>query len=212
MSTASDLAGLVISTGQLILTKLAELQHIVPTPASIGFVVSYGCALLIMPLLMLQALCSVCAMTEIGPVRKSMSSFFIVLLGTPLYPLITGLVLMIIWVLLYAFAIAVSAIAPLAITVSVITAVCEAGSECRAAQARRPPVTDDITCLELIYGIFMGLLSLATFGVLIALLAVLKSPLVLIGCVVSGSVKTFPSMMKESGYVFSKSELELILF
>ena len=72
----------------------------VPQFTLVGFLTSYACFLLLMPLLLIQALACVCAMTEIGPARKTFSSFFILVLGTPVYPIVSLLVLAIVWIII----------------------------------------------------------------------------------------------------------------
>jgi len=83
-----------------------------PNFASTGFLTSYAMVLLTFPFVLIVCLYMVWSIAAVGPARKTLSTLLIVLFGVPLYPILTGLVLAILWVILHfgAFAVAIAGI------------------------------------------------------------------------------------------------------
>merc|ERR1719247_3156887 len=89
-----------------------------PNFAVLGFTLSWGAALITLPVFLLFALCALWSIASVGIARKTFSSIFVVALALTAYPVLTLLVLMIIWFVLALAALALSCIVPLICTFS----------------------------------------------------------------------------------------------
>ena len=129
-------------------------------------------------------------LAEEGPARKCMTTFFILSLSLPLYPVLAALLLVLIWLVLGFAVLIVSTFGPAALGLlglmqlwevmeNVVTEEREKTSQMR----RRNSAVEDITCWELLCGLLIGILSCCSFGVLAFALTILKSPLVILSVV-----------------------------
>lgn len=160
--------------------KLYGATHCLPDPNSIGFITTCIAALVMMPVILYTTLSIVCSLAAVGPARKFMTSFFVVLLGVPLYPILAVLLLTIVWFVLGVLAIALVTLGPIFLTAFGWWKLIEWKGEFVADQRRRQVRTDDINCLQLALGLLIGLLCLCTVGPCVFLLTLAKSPVLVL--------------------------------
>ncbi|CAE6957404.1 unnamed protein product [Symbiodinium sp. CCMP2456] len=155
-----------------------------------GFTVSYAVALLLFLPTLYAVLRMVWVLAEEGPARKCMTTFFILGLSLPLYPLLAALLLALIWLILGFAVLVVSTFGPAALGLfalmqlwEVMENVMEQERAKTSQMQRRNSSVEDITCWELLCGLLIGILSCCSFGVLAFALTILKSPLVILSVV-----------------------------
>ncbi|CAE7199698.1 unnamed protein product [Symbiodinium sp. KB8] len=155
-----------------------------------GFTVSYAVALLLFFPTLYAVLRMVWVLAEEGPARKCMTTFFILSLSLPLYPVLAALLLVLIWLILGFAVLVVSTFGPAALGLFALMQLWEVmenvvtQERAKTSQMRRRNSTvQDITCWELLCGLLVGILSCGSFGVLAFALTILKSPLVILSVV-----------------------------
>jgi hypothetical protein len=150
---------------------LERANAVLPNHVMTGFTVSFAiCCLLFLPILLI-VLRMVWAIAEVGPARKSMTSFFIVSLGVPLYPVLTALLLALLWLAIGCAMLILSSFGPAALLFWLMVRLWEFKTDFVEAeldksgdmQRGNEPV-EDITCWELVCGLFIGILSCCSFG------------------------------------------------
>ena len=188
-----DLSGYLVKlvAGFYDLTSWLQMANAaLPNGVMTGFTVSFVvCNLLLVPILY-AVLRVVWVLAAVGPARKAMTTFFILCLGVPLYPVVTALVLAFVWLGLGFSVLILSSFGPAALGFQCLILLCECTSgtikyeQSKALKMqRRNQVVEDITCWELICGLLIGILSCCSFGLLSLLLTILKSPLVILSFV-----------------------------
>lgn len=188
----------------LVLTfnSVRSMNEFWPNFATTGFVVSYVAALLSFPLLLFVALYLVWSIASVGPARKTFSSIIIIVVSVPLYPVLAALLLGLIWMVLAFVVLMGSVVGPLALFSFMWVQIHEKASDFIEKQRSESPVVEDIGFADLLFGLLLGLLCMSTFGVAACLLTLLKSPLVLLGCMLHGVLQTIPPLFKASGCWF----------
>ncbi|CAE7697271.1 unnamed protein product, partial [Symbiodinium pilosum] len=126
-------------------------------------------------------------LAEVGPARKSLTTFFILALGIPMYPVLAALLLALFWLIAGVSVLAVSCFGPAALAFWAFVQFWDlmedfvSTEKARARRlGRRNATAEDITCWELICGLLIGVLSCCSFGLLSLVLTILKSPLVIL--------------------------------
>ena len=153
---------------------LERANAVLPNHVMTGFAVSFTvCCLLFLPILY-TVLRMVWAISEVGPARKSMTTFFIVCLGVPLYPVLTALLLALLWLGIGCSMLILSSFGPAALLFWLFvrlwelkTDFVEAENEKMNDLERGPQPVEDITCWELVCGLLIGILSCCSFGMLL---------------------------------------------
>ena len=122
------------------------------------------------------------SLAEMRPARKTMTTFFILGLGVPLYPVLTALLLALIWLVIGCVVLILSIFVPAALAYFFMEGFCKFTGDTVSEQItralrmqRRGQVVEDITCLELACGLLVGVLSLCSFGMLALVPTILKA-------------------------------------
>jgi len=187
------------TAGYDVVKNVNEFQ---PNFATVGFVVSYVVVVLCFPILLGLALYAVWSLAKLGPARKTFSTILIVGFGVPLYPILAFLTLAIFWIILGVATLGLAVALPMFCAAILIIQLRGELSvfvdHQREMNQEDELVVEDITFVQLFFGIVMGCLSFCTFGVLAMALTLLKSPLVLGSCVVHGVRHSLPAFT-ESG-------------
>lgn len=170
-----------------------------PDFATTGFLVSYAAAALSFPFFLGVSLYLVWSIAAVGPARKTLSTALIVTFGVPLYPVLTFLVLAILWIILSFATLCFAVVGPIFAFALIWVQLCEFTGDFVAKQREEEVVADDMSCPMIICGFAMGLLSMCTFGVLAAILTLLKSPIVFLACIWHGIRHTIPWLFRETG-------------
>ena len=169
---------------------LQQANAVLPNHVMTGFAVSFAiCSLLFLPILCI-VLRMIWAIAEVGPARKTMTSFFIVFLGVPLYPILTALLLALLWLGIGCSMLILSSFGPAAILFWLMVRLWEFSEDFVESELEKSSdmqinnqSVEDISCWELACGLFIGALSCCSFGMLAFALTVLKSPLVILSFV-----------------------------
>lgn len=170
-----------------------------PDFASTGFLTSYAMALLAFPFVLLITLYLVWSIAAVGPARKTLSSTLIILFAVPLYPVLTGLVLAILWIIMSFGALALAIAAPIFLVAFNVSQLWDYASDFAEEQREETPVVDDISFGGLLWGLIMGIFCMCTFGVLAFLLTMLKAPVVFLACIFHFIYHTLPPIFKHTG-------------
>ena len=131
---------------------LERVNATLPNHVMTGFTVSYVVVLLLFFPILYAVLRVVWALAAEGPARKSMTTFFILILGVPLYPLLAALLLALIWLLAGFVVLAISSFGPAALGLWALMQLWElmeklvSEEQAQASRVQR----EDITCWELI--------------------------------------------------------------
>jgi len=160
--------------------KLYSATQWMPDPNSIGFITTGIAALVMMPVILYTTLSVIFSLAAVGPARKFMTTFFVVFLGVPLYPILAALLLTIVWFVLGVLAIALVTVGPVFLTALGWWKLVEWKNDFVADQRHRQARTDDINCLQLALGLLIGLLCLCTVGPCVFLLTLVKSPILVL--------------------------------
>lgn len=185
---------------------IAEVSRLIPNFPSTGFRVSVSVGLLALPGFLLMALHCLWALSGVGPVRKTLSSVVVILLGVPFYILGLLLISTIIWTLLGFIAVGFALLAPVAFGGYLFFAAAFDSYLSHIENQRRLHregniVVQDINLSELILGLTVGCLCVSTFGVFAVALTILKSPLVYLGCLWIGSSKTIGPVLSSGCWI-----------
>ena len=78
---------------------LETANAMLPNHVMAGFAVSYTVALVIWLPILYAALRVTWVSADVGPARKAMTTFFILGLGVPLYPVLAALLLALVWLI-----------------------------------------------------------------------------------------------------------------
>jgi len=178
-------------------------EEILPNFASTGFLTSYGMALVMFPFILLTVLYMVWSIAAVGPARKTLSTILIVLFGVPLYPLLTGLVLAITWVILHfaSFALAIAgSIFVVVLWCNRLWVCAQEHAETQAEELEENPTVEDISFFEMFCGLLMGIICLCTFGVLACALTLIKSPILVLASIFHFIRITLPPIFKSGAW------------
>lgn len=178
---------------------VVKVENIWPDFASTGFLCSYAMVLLTFPLVVFISLRFIWSIAAVGPARKTLSSILVLLFGVPLYPLLTALVLAILWIIMSFAMLAVAIAGSIFVITLWVNAYFVASCDFAEEQREETPVVDDITFWEMICGLIMGIFCMCTFGVLALALTLIKSPIVFLACVCHGVYHTLVPIFKNTG-------------
>ena len=151
-----------------------------PDACPFGFLTTCAAAIVLMPVILYSALCMVWSLAQVGRARKSMSSVFIVLLGIPLYPILSALLMALLWVSVRVVGLACVTLGPVALVAFVWGRLIEAKTSFIEHQQTLEPDVQDITCWQMLLGLVVGVCSLCTAGLLTAVCSLLKAPLLIV--------------------------------
>uniref|UniRef100_A0A7S4PXP8 Uncharacterized protein n=1 Tax=Alexandrium monilatum TaxID=311494 RepID=A0A7S4PXP8_9DINO len=152
--------------------SVASLPDVCP----IGFATTYLASLVLMPVILYVVLSMVWSLAAVGSARKCMSTFFILLLGVPLYPVLTAVSLLAIWLVLGVLGVALATLGPIFAVAFLWQRSLVAKKEFIEQQRELDPSVNDITCIQMLLGLFMGILCLCTVGLLTFSITILKMP------------------------------------
>lgn len=167
----TQLADVPIEYFYTLIGWLERVNALLPNHVMTGFAVSFalGC-LLLLPILCI-VLRMVWAISRVGPARKTMTTFFILCLGVPLYPVLAALLLALLWLGIGCSMLIVSSFGPAALLCWLMVRLwefqqefLEVEEERKSEMQRRNEVVEDISCWELLCGLFIGIISCCSFG------------------------------------------------
>eukprot|EP00929_Paragymnodinium_shiwhaense_P039904 TRINITY_DN20890_c0_g1_i4.p1 TRINITY_DN20890_c0_g1~~TRINITY_DN20890_c0_g1_i4.p1 ORF type:complete len:628 (+),score=87.13 TRINITY_DN20890_c0_g1_i4:77-1885(+) len=154
-----------------------------PHVSTIGYVATTIFALLLEPILLYVMLRMMWSLARVGPVRKSMGTFFVVAIFLPLYPLLITLLVSLFWLSLAVLEIAACTLGSFFLFILLWCRLLDFVNDFAEEQAkdREEGVEEgDISCQQLWLSLLVGLLSLCSVGVLANLVAIVKAPVLLI--------------------------------
>eukprot|EP00928_Gymnodinium_smaydae_P038822 TRINITY_DN26681_c0_g1_i1.p1 TRINITY_DN26681_c0_g1~~TRINITY_DN26681_c0_g1_i1.p1 ORF type:complete len:600 (-),score=73.87 TRINITY_DN26681_c0_g1_i1:376-2175(-) len=155
---------------------VGELPEVCPT----GFLTTYVASLVMMPVILYVSLAMIWSLADVGPARKSMTTVFVVVLGVPVYPLLIAVVLMILWLILGVLGIACVTLGPIFLIASSWCSLLDMKNSFVQRQRERESVTEDISCMQLMLGLAMGILCFSTVGLCACIATLVKGPILLL--------------------------------
>lgn len=155
---------------------ISKLPDVCPT----GFLTTYVSALVMLPIILYATLAMVWSLAAVGPARKSMTTFFILFLGIPLYPILTCLLLAAFWFVAGILGFVIVTLGPIALVAFGWWQLIDTTSDFIREQQESRVRTEDISCMHLLLGLVVGIFSLCTFGLVAFACTIIKAPLLLI--------------------------------
>jgi len=164
--------------------------------AAVGFVATYASALVGILVLLPLSLWATWSLARAGPARKMLTTVLLVAFCLPLYVVLSGCGLAIVWVVLHFSTYLLAVLSPILALIAYYY-IWGMAKEFVEKQDKELPAdvadVQDITCSEMLLGILMGLCCLCTFGLAGSLLTIIKAPVLLVSCMCQLAYHTFPS-------------------
>eukprot|EP00927_Polykrikos_kofoidii_P043814 TRINITY_DN37912_c0_g2_i1.p1 TRINITY_DN37912_c0_g2~~TRINITY_DN37912_c0_g2_i1.p1 ORF type:complete len:680 (-),score=69.43 TRINITY_DN37912_c0_g2_i1:30-2069(-) len=161
-------------------------NKLLPNAVTSGFLVTYLITLLFLPFLLYILLRAVWAVADVGSTKKSMTTFLFIVLGLPLYPILTLLLNAILWLVIGVGGLTFAVLGPISLYLLLWFKLTDMKDDFLEKQyklfrkrSRQGLEVQDLTCCELVWGLFVGIGCLFSFGLAAVVLTLLKSPLVL---------------------------------
>jgi len=173
---------------------ISQLPDVCPT----GFLTTYAAAVVMLPVILYATLAMVWSLAAVGPARKFMTTFFILFLGIPLYPILTFLLLAVFWFVAGILGFVLVTLGAIALVAFLWWQLIDAKVRFVRRQQETRVQTEDISCMHLSLGMVLGVSSLCTFGLCAFACTIIKAPFLLI----SGFIQAW--------WRFGKAWLELV--
>jgi len=151
-----------------------------PGACPTGFVTTTVAAVVMMPVIIYVVLCMVWSLAEVGPARKTMTSFFVFLLGVPLYPALVAVLFAIFWFILGILSLTLVTLGPVFVVAFGWWQLIELKRNFVEDQQRIQVRTQDITFVQLGLGLLMGVVCLCTVGLCTFLSTIVKAPILIL--------------------------------
>jgi hypothetical protein len=145
-----------------------------------GFLTTYAAAVVMLPVILYATLAMVWSLAAVGPARKSMTTFFVLFLGIPLYPILTFLLLAVFWFVAGILGFVLVTLGPIALVGLLWWQLIDATADFARSQRETRVQTEDISCMHLLLGLVLGVFSLCTFGLCALVCTIIKAPFLLI--------------------------------